>query len=236
MWLQHIWTSQGEVQSACESGAIGFVTRRGTSDAHFADEGSGLLLLWVWCLAHFHSSVWLYTSHKAKNNKDTRDRFQPGLKPPKQNAQPLLPNNILFSKAAALHDITDSNETGRICGMIFMVRLAEKYVYVVVSSGHHLQILQSTALPLARLGKATGGKHMTLKEEWPTAVLTLGMLECAASKLSHILQCKTLFFCRARCPDSVNQLPSAAITGLCQLASAVGLAVGPFSPEAKQHP
>lgn len=76
-----------------------------------------------------------------------------------------MPKNILFLKAVCLHDFTDLSEIGRICGIIFIVRLAEKYVYVVVSSGHHLQILQSTSLALACLGKAIGGKYMTPKRE-----------------------------------------------------------------------
>lgn len=59
--------------------------------------------------------------------------------------------------------------------MIFIVR---KYVYLVVSSGLHLQFLQSTALALARLGKATGGKHTALKREQ--------LPECAGFKLSCI--------------------------------------------------
>lgn len=179
LWLQHIWTSQGEVQSAWQSGDKGLVTRRTTRGLwchHFAEEGAQLLLFWVWCLAHFHSSVWQCTPLKAKNNKNTRARFQSGLKLPEQNILPLLPKNILFSKAAFLHDFTDFNEIGRISGMIFIVRLAEKYVHMVVGSGHHLQILKSTALSLARPGKATGGKHITPKrEEWPTAILTLNI-------------------------------------------------------------
>lgn len=133
LWLQHIWTSQGEVQSAWQSGDKGLVTRRTTRGLwchHFAEEGAQLLLFWVWCLAHFHSSVWQCTPLKAKNNKNTRARFQSGLKLPEQNILPLLPKNILFSKAAFLHDFTDFNEIGRISGMIFIVRLAEKYVYM----------------------------------------------------------------------------------------------------------
>lgn len=91
--------------------------------------------------------------------------------------------------------------------MFFIVRLTEKYAYVVVSSGHHLQILQSIALPLARLGKAWGEAHDTEKRMTNRNLDTKNTLEYAGSKLSHILQCKTLLFCKARCSDSVNHLP-----------------------------
>lgn len=191
MWLQRMWTSQGEVKSVCKLGntVLSHTEAQGSCDAI-------TLLMKVSGYCFSECGAWPIFTAQFDNTYPIKPRT---IKTPEpdfsQVWNPLNKTYSLFcirtfsSKAAFLHDLTDLSDIGRNCDMIFIVRLAEKYVFVVVSSGHYLQILQSTALPLARLGKATGGRHMTLKrEEWPTAILTLKIL-LSMQAPNHLIFC-----------------------------------------------
>lgn len=109
---------------------------------------------------------------------------------------------------------------------------------VVVTS---FKFCYSIALLPTRLGKARGGNHITLEREsgvkkTNSSLATNDGPEHAGSSPSCVVQGKTLCFLhssfsRARSPAGINQLPSAAVTGLCQLTPAESLVGGPYFPK-----
>ena len=79
-------------------------------------------------------------------------------------------------------------------------------MYAVVSSGYHFKFCNDgTALLPAKLGKATGGKRMTLKREsiikkTNSSLNTNDTPERAGSSPSCVVQCKTFCFLHTSSP------------------------------------